>query len=212
MNGYNFTQRLRKCLAMAREEAVRLHHDYVGTEHLLLALLREGDGIALVVIDNLSASGATIRDRVLKRLAAGTSHASDLPYTNRAKKVLELSMSEARALHHSYVGTEHLLLGLIGEGQGIAAEVLVSLGLTLERVRAETARLLGPRPDDATLAKSAIAFNDSDPMNDPLNPLNPLNRKPEPASIVVELRFPDGTTERRLCRDRHDAMRFLLQA
>jgi ATP-dependent Clp protease ATP-binding subunit ClpA len=147
MNGYNFTERVRKVLAMAREEAEKLHHEYVGTEHLLLALLREGEGVAATVLTNLGADLTRMHDQLLSTVRAGRAAAGttgpDLPYTSRAKKVLELAMSEARQLHHSYVGTEHLLLGLVGEEKGIAAQVLFDNGCTLDKTRTETARILG---------------------------------------------------------------------
>ena len=114
MNGYNFTDRVRKVLQMAREEASRLHHEYVGTEHILLGLIREGEGVAAAVLTNLNVDLDEIQQRIEETVKKGKAPASsgpDLPYTSRAKKVLELAMSEARELNHSYVGTEHLLLG-----------------------------------------------------------------------------------------------------
>src|SRR5580698_4737 len=146
MNGYNFTERVRKVLAMAREEAARLHHEYVGTEHILLGLIREGEGVAAAVLQNMNVDldevQQKIEDMVKKGKAAQTT-GPDLPYTSRAKKVLELAMSEARELNHSYVGTEHLLLGLMREEKGIAAQVLTDAGINLDEARKETLRLLG---------------------------------------------------------------------
>ena len=145
MNGYNFTDRVRKVLQMAREEAARLHHEYVGTEHILLGLIREGEGVAAAVLSNLNVDLEEIQQKIedsVKKGKAAAAAGPDLPYTSRAKKVLELAMSEARELNHSYVGTEHLLLGLLLEGDGIAAQVLVDLGATLADVRAEIERLL----------------------------------------------------------------------
>jgi ATP-dependent Clp protease ATP-binding subunit ClpC len=146
MNGYNFTERVRKVLAMAREEAARLHHEYVGTEHILLGLIREGEGVAAAVLQNLSVDLEEIQQKIeetVKKGKAAQTTGPDLPYTSRAKKVLELAMSEARELNHSYVGTEHLLLGLLREEKGIAAQVLTDTGVNLEAARAETLRLLG---------------------------------------------------------------------
>ena len=146
MNGYNFTDRVRKVLQMAREEAARLHHEYVGTEHILLGLIREGEGVAAAVLTNLNVDLDEIQQRIEETVKKGKAPASsgpDLPYTSRAKKVLELAMSEARELNHSYVGTEHLLLGLLREEKGIAAQVLTDAGVNLEQARAETLRLLG---------------------------------------------------------------------
>ena len=146
MNGYNFTDRVRKVLQMAREEAARLHHEYVGTEHILLGLIREGEGVAAAVLTNLNVDLDEIQQKIEETVKKGKAPASsgpDLPYTSRAKKVLELAMSEARELNHSYVGTEHLLLGLLREEKGIAAQVLTDAGVNLEQARAETLRLLG---------------------------------------------------------------------
>src|SRR4026208_1627993 len=146
MNGYNFTDRVRKVLQVAGEEAARLHHEYVGTEHILLGLIREGEGVAAAVLTNLNVDLDDIQQKIEETVKKGKAAAApgpDLPYTSRAKKVLELAMTEARELNHSYVGTEHLLLGLLREEKGIAAQVLTDAGVNLEQSRAETLRLLG---------------------------------------------------------------------
>ena len=146
MNGYNFTERVRKVLAMAREEAERLRHEYVGTEHILLGLIREGEGVAAAVLQNLSVDLDEIQQKIedtVKKGKAAAATGPDLPYTSRAKKVLELAMAEARDLTHNYVGTEHLLLGLLREEKGIAAQVLTDAGINLDAARTETLRLLG---------------------------------------------------------------------
>ncbi|MDT8369181.1 MAG: ATP-dependent Clp protease ATP-binding subunit [Longimicrobiales bacterium] len=142
---YNFTDRVRKVLAMAREEAIRLQHDYVGTEHILLGLIREGEGVAAAVLTNLEVDLDEVHDRVEESVRKGkaTIALGELPYTSRAKKVLEFAMTEAREFNHSYVGTEHLLLGLLREEKGIAAQVLNHLGISLEDARAETLKVLG---------------------------------------------------------------------
>jgi ATP-dependent Clp protease ATP-binding subunit ClpC len=142
---YNFTDRVRKVLAMARDEAIRLQHDYVGTEHILLGLIREGEGVAAAVLNNLSADLDQVHERIEDSVKPGkaTIAIGDLPYTSRAKKVLEFAMAEARELNHSYVGTEHLLLGLLREEKGIAAQVLISLGISLDDARSETLKVLG---------------------------------------------------------------------
>src|ERR671916_686647 len=157
MNGYNFTDRVRKVLQMAREEAARLHHEYVGTEHILLGLIREGEGVAAAVLTNLNVDLEDIQQKIEETVKKGKAAAAagpDLPYTSRAKKVLELAMTEARELNPSYVGTEHLLLGLLREEKGIAAEVLGQLGITLEDARRETLKLLGSEPNAAQAAPS----------------------------------------------------------
>jgi ATP-dependent Clp protease ATP-binding subunit ClpC len=146
MNGYSFTDRVRRVLQIAREEAARLGQDYVGTEHILLALIREGEGVAVAVLTNLSVDFDAIQQRIehaVKKGNAATPAGPDLPYTSRAKNVLELAMSEARHLHSKYVETEHLLLGVLAEEKGIAAQALGDAGVTLQAARAETFRLLG---------------------------------------------------------------------
>ncbi|MCJ7627957.1 MAG: ATP-dependent Clp protease ATP-binding subunit [Longimicrobiales bacterium] len=142
---YNFTDRVRKVLAMAREEAIRLQHDYGGTEHILLGLIREGEGVAAAVLMKLTVDLDAIHEEVEQSVRKGkaTIALGELPYTSRAKKVLEYAMAEAREMSHSYVGTEHLLLGLLREEKGIAAQVLNSLGVSLEEARAETLKILG---------------------------------------------------------------------
>jgi len=141
MQAYNFTENVRKVLANARNEAVRLHHEYVGTEHLLLAIARTSEGVARVVLDDLDVDRDEVVAQVESTVGRGNAEREvgpDLPYTTRAKKTLELAMAEARALNNGYVGTEHLLLGLIAEEKGIGAQVLRSAGATLERARAQT--------------------------------------------------------------------------
>jgi ATP-dependent Clp protease ATP-binding subunit ClpC len=143
-----FTERVRKVMYLAREEAARLQHDYIGTEHLLLGVIREGEGIAATVLNNLGLDLDAIRQAVESMVAAtgGTLTIGEIPFTPRAKKVLELSVDEARQLGHNYVGTEHLLLGLIREGEGVAARVLLELGVDRKKVREETLKLLGGTP------------------------------------------------------------------
>lgn len=146
MNGYGFTDGLRHALARARDEASDLDHESVGTEDILLALLADVGGTAESVIRHLDADPDAIRTLVLQTATRGkrpVAAGPDLPYTWRGKKVLELAMAEARELHHPCVGTEHLLLGLLREEKGIAAQALVRSGVTLERARAATLRLLG---------------------------------------------------------------------
>jgi hypothetical protein len=139
---------------MAREEAARLHPDSVGTAHILLGLIREGEGVAAAVLTNLNVDLEDIQQKIEETVKKGKAAAAagpDLPYTSRAKKVLELAMTEARELNHSYVGTEHLLLGLLREEKGIAAQVLTDAGVNLEQSRAETLRLLGSDMPQASM-------------------------------------------------------------
>jgi len=140
-----FTERARKVIVFAKEEARRFNHDYIGTEHLLLGLIREGEGVAAAVLQKLGLDLETIRIEVEKMVQPGpqTQVLGDIPFTPRSKKALELSAEEARALGHNYIGTEHLLLGLVKEGEGMAYRVLLNLGLDLARLRNEVMELLG---------------------------------------------------------------------
>ncbi|MYH41784.1 MAG: ATP-dependent Clp protease ATP-binding subunit [Chloroflexi bacterium] len=138
-----FTERARRVLTLAQEEAQRFNHNYIGTEHLLLGLVREGDGVAAKVLSNLGVDLNKVRSAVEFIIGRGDrSGTGEIGLTPRAKKVIELAVDEARRLNHSYIGTEHLLLGLVREGEGVAAGVLESLGVNLERVRGETTRIL----------------------------------------------------------------------
>jgi ATP-dependent Clp protease ATP-binding subunit ClpC len=138
-----FTERAQKVLALAQEEAVRLGHNNIGTEHILLGLIREGEGIAAKALVALGLSLEKIQDEVESLIGRGQEQPSNIAYTPRAKKVIELSMDEARKLGHTYVGTEHILLGLIREGEGVAARVLNNLGVSLNKARQQVLQLLG---------------------------------------------------------------------
>ena len=140
-----FTERARKVIILAKEEAKRFNHDYIGTEHILLGLIKEGESVAAAVLQNLGLSLDTIRLEIEKLVQFGPSTvvSGDIPFTPKAKKVIELAMDEARRLGHNYIGTEHLLLGLIKEGEGVASHVLMNVGLDLNKVRAEVIKLLG---------------------------------------------------------------------
>ena len=148
-----FTERARGVLSLAQEEAQRFNHNYIGTEHLLLGLIREEDGVAARVLDNLGVELNKVRSAVEFIIGRGDRLVlGDIGLTPRSKKVIELAVDEARRLNHHYIGTEHLLLGLVREGEGIAAGVLESLGVNLEKVRDETAVVLSlPRPPDANV-------------------------------------------------------------
>jgi ATP-dependent Clp protease ATP-binding subunit ClpC len=154
-----FTERARKVILLAKEEAKRFNHDYIGTEHILLGLIREGEGVAAAVLQKLGLSPEKIRLEVEKLVQSGptTMVSGDIPFTPKAKKVIELAMEEARSLGHNYIGTEHLLLGLIREGEGVASQVLMNLGLDLNRVRNEVITLLGsssPAPTGGSGART----------------------------------------------------------
>jgi ATP-dependent Clp protease ATP-binding subunit ClpC len=181
---------------MAREEGARLHHEYVGTEHILLGLIREGEGVAATVLQNLSVELDEIQQKIeemVKKGKAAQTTGPDLPYTSRAKKVLELAMSAARELSHSYVGTEHLLLGLLREEKGIAAQVLTGAGVSLDAARAETLRILGTELPSGAMA----AIQPSD--------------RPRLTSVVVEMRYDGGWRRRREFPTAADAMAFLAE-
>ncbi|RKY14667.1 MAG: NDP-hexose 4-ketoreductase, partial [Planctomycetota bacterium] len=143
-----FTDRARRVMQLARAEAVRLNHDYIGTEHVLLGLIQEGSGVAASVLRNLGIDLQRIRQEIERTVRRGTAPAprtGQLPFTPRAKKVLEFAIEEANSLGHNYIGTEHLLLGLLRETGGRAAKVMESLGVRLRDVREEVLELLGAR-------------------------------------------------------------------
>src|SRR6187200_3377548 len=154
-----FTDRARKVMQLANQEAQRFNHEYIGTEHILLGLVKEGTGVAANVLKNLDIDLRKIRLEVEKIVQAGPDMVTmgRLPQTPRAKKVIEYSIEEARNLNHKYVGTEHLLLGLLREQEGVAAQVLMNLGLRLEDVREEVLNLLGHNmePDESGSPESS---------------------------------------------------------
>ncbi|MGI8492178.1 MAG: Clp protease N-terminal domain-containing protein, partial [Acidimicrobiales bacterium] len=138
-----FTDRARRVLVLAQEEARLLNHNFIGTEHILLGLIHEGEGVAAKALESLGISLEAVREKVEETIGpAGSATTGSPPFTPRAKKVLELSLREALQLGHNYIGTEHMLLGLVREGEGVAAQVLVSLGADLTRVRQQVISLL----------------------------------------------------------------------
>ncbi|MBN2843910.1 MAG: ATP-dependent Clp protease ATP-binding subunit [Sedimentisphaerales bacterium] len=148
-----FTDRARKIMALANQEAQRFNHEYIGTEHILLGLVREGSGVGANVLKNLDVDLRKVRLEIEKLVKSGPDMVTmgKLPQTPRAKKVIEYAIEEARALNHNYVGTEHLLLGLLRESEGVAAQVLMNLGLKLDKVREEVLNLLGAGLDNAEI-------------------------------------------------------------
>ena len=191
MNGYNFTERVRKVLALSREQAIERGHEYVGGEHILLGLVIEGEGVACAVLQNMGVDLKSVTSRVDAVITRGKNDprtlGPDLPYTSRAKKALELAMASARDFEHSYVGTEHLLLGLIREEKGVAAQLLTTMGATYERVSAETLRLLGT---DAPPVRARDMHTDIE-------------------SITVAIRKKDGSVETHESQSLAMAMAFL---
>ncbi len=162
----NFTPRAQQVLALARKEADRFHHNYVGTEHLLLGLINLGQGVAVNVLQKMGLDLQTVRSAVEKQVGTGpeSKPSGNIPYTPRVKKVLALAGKEAKALNHSYVGTEHILLGLLREGEGVAARVLKSLDVDIERCRNEILSELDPNfsgePEEASAGGSGAQAED----------------------------------------------------
>src|SRR5437763_1330486 len=160
-----FTDRARRVVVLAQEEARMLNHNYIGTEHILLGLIHEGEGVAAKALESLGISLEGVRQQVEEIIGQGQQAPSGhIPFTPRAKKVLELSLREALQLGHNYIGTEHILLGLIREGEGVAAQVLVKLGADLNRVRQQVIQLLsgyqGKEPAAAGAGGDIILFID----------------------------------------------------
>ena len=140
-----FTDGARRVVVFAQQEARELNHSYIGTEHLLLGLTRDDEGVAAQALRELEISQDVVREQVKEIIGRGQRPPSGhIPFTPRAKKVLELSLRESLQLSHSYIGTEHILLGLVGEGEGVGAQVLVKLGGSLSRVRAKVIELAPP--------------------------------------------------------------------
>ncbi len=157
-----FTERARKVIILAREEAIRLGHNFVGTEHLLLGLVREGDGLAVAILKKLNVNLTTLKGEIEKIVSVGSqgSPAGEVPFTPQAKKVLEYAISEARSMGHNYIGTEHLLLGLIREGEGIASLVLRDVGVTIPAAKAQAQELLGEQASKAPAAGRTPALDE----------------------------------------------------
>ncbi|HPQ90333.1 MAG TPA: Clp protease N-terminal domain-containing protein, partial [Candidatus Mcinerneyibacteriales bacterium] len=164
-----FSERARKVVLYAREEAARLNYDFIGTEHLLLGLLREGASIGVIVLRRLEVDINLLRDEIKKFIIQDGDRARvdhDIQLTPRAKRVLELAMDEAGRMGHNFVGTEHILLGLLREGEGIASRVLKNFGVTPDRVRTEVVRLLsGDLEGDIASARGKTGQKSS-PLDD----------------------------------------------
>ena len=156
-----FTDRARKVMALANQEAQRFNHEYIGTEHILLGLVKEGNGVGANVLRNLDVDVKKLRLEIEKLVKSGPDMVTmgKLPQTPRAKKVIEFAIEEARSLNHNYVGTEHILLGLLRESEGVAAQVLMNLGLKLEDVRQEVLNLLGAGVEDNTYQSMGMKMN-----------------------------------------------------
>jgi hypothetical protein len=152
-----FTDRARRVVVLSQEEAAGLKHNYIGTEHLLLGLIREREGVAARALESLGISLEAVRAEVERIIGEGqTAAAGQIPFTPRAKKVLELSLREALSLGHNYIGTEHILLGLVREGEGVAAQVLVKLGGELSRVRQAVTVQLASQPGEEVAGRRLL--------------------------------------------------------
>ena len=188
-----FTDRARRVVVLAQEEARMLNHNYIGTEHILLGLIHEGEGVAAKALESLGISLEAVRQQVEEIIGQGQQAPSGhIPFTPRAKKVLELSLREALQLGHNYIGTEHILLGLIREGEGVAAQVLVKLGADLNRVRQQVIQLLhgyqGKEPESAPGPRRGR------PASDALAQVNAI----EPRLSAIERRVGSGPDTRDL--------------
>ena len=173
-----FTDRARRVVVLAQEEARMLNHNYIGTEHILLGLIHEGEGVAAKALESLGISLEGVRQQVEEIIGQGQQAPSGhIPFTPRAKKVLELSLREALQLGHNYIGTEHILLGLIREGEGVAAQVLVKLGADLNRVRQQVIQLLSGYQGKEPAAAGAGAGRGR-PVDEP--GARPVRSQPDP--------------------------------
>jgi ATP-dependent Clp protease ATP-binding subunit ClpA len=149
-----FTDRARRVVVVAQEESRNLGHNYIGTEHILLGILGAGGGVAVTALESLGIGRDAVRQQVVEVVGTGPHEvAGHIPFTPRAKKVLELSLREALQFGHNYIGTEHILLGLINEGEGVAAQVLVQLGAELDRTRQKVTELLQAHPEAAEYSR-----------------------------------------------------------
>ena len=196
MSGYDFTSRVRGSLIKAREDARRRHHEYVGTEHLLLGLLAEEDTLVVDVLENLGAKPIDLQMAVEQMITEGQPtgriQTPDLPYTPRARVVLDQAISTAHEFGDGYVGTQHLLLGLIREKQGIAAQAMTAAGLTEPELRREIVRLL---QGEGVAAMMDVPQAQSDTQ--------------VPLSIAVEVHYGDGSMAKKIFSSKDDAIGFL---
>ena len=174
-----FTERARQVIVRAQEEARGLGHDYIGTEHILLGLIREEEGIAAGALERLEVTAGRVRAEVARIVGSGEGTPAQIPFTPRAKKVLELSLREALSLGHNYIGTEHVLLGLVREGEGLAVEILSSFDVDAENVRGEILRMLddagpGPAQPEVTAASGDVAAEAKPSKPEDIADLGPL--------------------------------------
>ena len=197
LSGYDFTSRVRGALIKAREEAQRRNHEFVGTEHLFIGLIAEEDALVMDVLDNLGVNPMAVQQAVEQRITDGrpgrAKDISDLPYTPRARVVLDQAIATAHEFGDGYVGTQHLLLGLMRERRGIAAQELTAAGLTEQRLRREIVRLLQGEGVAAMLDDVTTEATDTQ----------------VPLSIAVEVRYEDGTLAKKVFASKDAAIGFL---
>jgi len=197
LSGYDFTSRVRGALIKAREEAQRRNHEFVGTEHLFIGLIAEEDALVMDVLDNLGVNPMAVQQAVEQRITDGrpgrAKDISDLPYTPRARVVLDQAIATAHEFGDGYVGTQHLLLGLMRERHGIAAQELTAAGLTEPRLRREIVRLLQGEGVAAMLDDVTTEATDTQ----------------VPLSIAVEVRYEDGTLAKKVFASKDAAIGFL---
>jgi hypothetical protein len=193
----NFTPRACQVLALARKEADRFHHNFVGTEHLLLGLIQLGQGVAVNVLQKLGLDLETVRLEVEKQVGTGPDQKmlGNIPYTPRVKKVLALATKEARALNHTYVGTEHILLGLLREGDGVASRVLQSLEVDIDQTRQEILKELDPNYQTADAPAGLPASNAAPKPQRSETPGNANPPKPQRDLVDTSKRYDVYCTE-----------------
>lgn len=183
----DFTPRAQQVLSLARMEANRLNHNFLGTEHVLLGLIKLGQGVAVNVLTKQGMDLETVRQEVEKQVGRGPDQKmiGNVPYTPRVKKAIALAQKEAKSLNHTYVGTEHILLGLLREGDGVAPKVLRALGLDLEKTRKEILNELDPNfdPDSADAAKDTTKESSEPQSKIPQNPFSKC-KKPDPVDLA----------------------------
>ena len=197
-----FSDRARRVIVLSQEEARLLNHNYIGTEHILLGLIAETEGVAARALVSLGVKLDTVRHEVEEIIGQGDSSPSGhIPFTPRAKKVLELSLREAMQLGHNYIGTEHILLGLVREGEGVACQVLVKLGASLPKVRARVVRLLDEDGGEATAAPVPRLSSELMAVLDEARRAAEATGAPEVAPIhlfLAAVEHPDGAAGRML--------------
>jgi len=194
----NFTPRAQQVLALARKEADRFNHNFVGTEHLLLGLIKLGQGVAVNVLQKLGLDLETVRLEVEKQVGTGPDQKmmGNIPYTPRVKKVLALAQKEAKALNHTYVGTEHILLGLLREGDGVAARVLKNLDVDIEQTRQEILKELDPNFSATDIGAEPSSSKTTSMPSKSERPPSAESPKPQRESVETSKRYDVYCTER----------------